>query len=142
MDKFPNIDRMPNIDCPVFIVHGTRDEVVPFYHAEELHKASRHKYAPYYVEGAGHNNVEKFAWDYLARINQFIEHVDAFVARKNAQKIDANNVNYEYHDSSDEEMEIPKKQEDSDTSGTKSALKKDQLTSEGKKRLLLGSQEK
>lgn len=71
-DKFPNIDRMPNIDCPVYIIHGKRDEIVPFYHAQELHRQTRHKYPPYYVDGAGHNNVEKFATDYCQRINQFI----------------------------------------------------------------------
>lgn len=60
-DKFPNIDRMANINCPIYIIHGKRDEIVPFYHAQELHRATKHKYPPYYVDGAGHNNVEKFA---------------------------------------------------------------------------------
>ena len=78
-DKFPNIDRMKNIECPVFVIHGRRDEIVPFYHAEELHAKSKNKYPPYYVEGAGHNNVEKFASDYLVRIRQFISHVDELV---------------------------------------------------------------
>jgi fermentation-respiration switch protein FrsA (DUF1100 family) len=32
-DYFPNIDRVKNINCPVYIVHGRRDEIVPFYHA-------------------------------------------------------------------------------------------------------------
>lgn len=32
-DKFPNIDRMHNVECPVYIIHGKRDEIVPFYHA-------------------------------------------------------------------------------------------------------------
>ena len=67
-DKFPNIDRMASIDCPVFIIHGKRDEIVPFYHAEELFSKCKNKYTPYYVEGAGHNNVEKFASDYLVRV--------------------------------------------------------------------------
>ena len=67
-DKFPNIDRMPNIECPVYVIHGKRDEIVPFYHAQELYRATKHKYPPYYVDGAGHNNVEKFATDYLQRI--------------------------------------------------------------------------
>lgn len=35
-DKFPNIDRIPQIDCPIFVIHGRRDEIVPFYHAVEL----------------------------------------------------------------------------------------------------------
>jgi pimeloyl-ACP methyl ester carboxylesterase len=68
-DKFPNIDRVPNINCPIFIIHGRRDEIVPFYHAIELHANSKLKYPPYYVDGAGHNNIEKFAPDYLERIN-------------------------------------------------------------------------
>lgn len=67
-DKFPNIDRMANINCPVYICHGKRDEIVPFYHAEELYAKVKIKYPPYYVEGAGHNNVERFAKDYLVRI--------------------------------------------------------------------------
>ena len=41
-DKFPNIDRIPNIDCPIFVIHGRRDEIVPFYHAVELFQACRH----------------------------------------------------------------------------------------------------
>lgn len=31
-DMFPNIDRIEKIDCPVFIIHGTSDSVVPFEH--------------------------------------------------------------------------------------------------------------
>lgn len=41
IDKFPNIDRIANIMCPVYIIHGRRDEIVPFYHAEELYKQCR-----------------------------------------------------------------------------------------------------
>ena len=106
-DKFPNIDRMPNIDCPVFIIHGTRDEIVPFYHAEELHKATKHKYTPYYVEGAGHNTVEKFAAnDFLPRINDFIDYIEQFVETRNSQIIPEDVIGdplYNAHDSDDED---------------------------------------
>lgn len=77
-DKFPNIDRVPNIEAPVFIIHGRRDEIVPFYHAEELYEKSKNKYPPYFVEGAGHNNVEKFAFDYLTKIRNFLDYVDEY----------------------------------------------------------------
>jgi hypothetical protein len=76
-DKFPNLDRVGNIECPIFIIHGRRDEIVPFRHAEALHARSRHQYPPYYVEGAGHNNVEKYAADYLIKIRQFIDYCDS-----------------------------------------------------------------
>ena len=85
-DKFPNIDRVRNINCPVYIIHGRRDEVVPFYHAEELHAASKHKYPPYYVDGAGHNNVEKFAHDYMHKIRQFLEHINEFIGKRIEQR--------------------------------------------------------
>lgn len=98
-DKFPNIDRMPNIDCPVFVIHGRRDEIVPFYHAEELHAATKVKYPPYYVEGAGHNNVEKFATDYLTKIRQFISYVDEYIM----QRIKAENEGDEEHEEENEE---------------------------------------
>lgn len=81
-DKFPNIDRVGNIEAPVFIIHGRRDEIVPFYHAEELYEKSKFKYPPYYVEGAGHNNVEKFAFDYLTKIKAFLDYVDEFNAER------------------------------------------------------------
>lgn len=33
-DMFPNIDRVPRIESPVFVIHGTRDEIVPFQHGQ------------------------------------------------------------------------------------------------------------
>lgn len=59
-DMFPNIDRIPEVRCPVFVLHGTRDEVVPFWHAEELFLATplRWRYKPFWIKGAGHNNIE------------------------------------------------------------------------------------
>ncbi|CAN0398486.1 unnamed protein product, partial [Laminaria digitata] len=59
-DLFPNIDRVKNVACPLFIIHGTRDEVVPFWHGQELFLATPTKWRakPFWVDGAGHNNVE------------------------------------------------------------------------------------
>jgi hypothetical protein len=33
---------------------------------------------------AGHNNIEKYAKDYLQRVRKFIDHVDQWVDDKNA----------------------------------------------------------
>lgn len=58
--KFPNVDYAPDIRCPVFIVHGTQDEVVPFWHGEELFLALQQPWRakPFWVDGAG---VSQFA---------------------------------------------------------------------------------
>ena len=48
-----------------------------------MHRATKNKYPPYYVDGAGHNNVEKFALDYLPRIKQFIAYCDKHIIERN-----------------------------------------------------------
>lgn len=35
-DMFPNVDRIANICCPLLVIHGTRDEIVPFWNGENL----------------------------------------------------------------------------------------------------------
>ena len=71
IDKFPNIDRIKNFDCPVYIVHGLRDEIVHITHGYRLwENVVNKKYScSYFVEQAGHNNIEKYAKDYLKRVN-------------------------------------------------------------------------
>ena len=59
-DRFPNVDRAPDVACPAFVIHGTVDEVVPFWHGQELFEAlpTAWRAKPFWVEGAGHNNIE------------------------------------------------------------------------------------
>ena len=82
-DRFPNIDYAPAIRCPVFIVHGTQDEVVPFWHGEELFLALPQEWRakPFWVEGAGHNNIEAMLRPtgmFIAKLVEFLElHVSA-----------------------------------------------------------------
>lgn len=58
-DKFPNVDFAPSIRCPVFIVHGTADRIVPFWHGQKLLQTvplcCRTK--PLFIDGMGHNHV-------------------------------------------------------------------------------------
>lgn len=48
------------VTCPVLVIHGTRDEIVPFWNGEELFMAApvAWRAKPFWVEGAGHNNIE------------------------------------------------------------------------------------
>ncbi len=76
-DIFPNIDRIRAIDSPVFIIHGTRDEVVPFWHGQELFLNVQKKYRarPFWVAGAGHNNIESL----LRQSSAFHDHLRFFL---------------------------------------------------------------
>ena len=63
------------VKCPVYIVHGTNDEVISYSHAEDLVRNCQEgiAYPPYMVQNGGHNNLEvvsllgKHGRDLLAR---------------------------------------------------------------------------
>jgi fermentation-respiration switch protein FrsA (DUF1100 family) len=59
-DKFPNIDRMRSIECPVFIAHGAKDEIIPYDHGLALINAVPVKAKAEFHSGTGmrHNYYE------------------------------------------------------------------------------------
>lgn len=79
-DVFANIDKIGKVCCPVFIIHGTRDEIVPVWHGQGLYEVCRRKgtaYDAYVVEGADHNNLEAQAGDaFFERFLRFLRHLD------------------------------------------------------------------
>jgi abhydrolase domain-containing protein 17 len=56
-DRFPNIRHIRDVRAPVLIIHGIRDEVIPFAHGQRLYAAAREPRRALWVEGAGHNDV-------------------------------------------------------------------------------------
>jgi fermentation-respiration switch protein FrsA (DUF1100 family) len=76
-DMFCNVDRVSRVSCPVFVIHGTRDEVVPFWNGEGLFLAVPVKLRakPFWVDGAGHNNLETLTREdglFFAQIIEFL----------------------------------------------------------------------
>lgn len=68
------------VKCPVYIVHGTNDEVISYSHAEDLVRNCQEgiAYPPYMVENGGHNNLEVETWKGPLGPGQL--EVDVFVA--------------------------------------------------------------
>jgi abhydrolase domain-containing protein 17 len=60
-DKFKSISKIKQVHCPVLIIHGKRDEVIPFSHGEKLFLEANEPKASYWVEAAGHNNLIQVA---------------------------------------------------------------------------------
>lgn len=73
LDQFPNIDRIADVRCPVLIIHGTDDEVVPFKHGQMLYDLIPEHlkvFQPFWAKGMGHNNIEveatsTFVWNLM-----------------------------------------------------------------------------
>ncbi len=55
--RFDNLGKIPLVTCPIFIAHGTRDDLVPPEMADRLAAAATVKVLPYRVQGGGHNDV-------------------------------------------------------------------------------------
>lgn len=72
-DPFPNISRIKKVKVPVLVIHGTKDEVVPFDHGLQLWMSTNRKVEPFFVHGAGHNDVEKVAINLRQRVAKFLD---------------------------------------------------------------------
>ena len=56
-DRFRNIDKITDVDCPVLVMHGRNDEVIPFSHGQRLYAAANEPKRYLWVNGAGHNDL-------------------------------------------------------------------------------------
>jgi len=76
-DKFNSLKAMKKVRCPVLLMHGTDDQIIPFWHAEKLFKAAPEpKYHLWIVNGR-HNDYAYVAGDaYLETIRTFLQKPD------------------------------------------------------------------
>lgn len=75
LDFYPNYRHLRHAMCPVFVMHGQRDDVVPFYHGLRLHQAcpKKQRWPPYFPHGAGHNDlVESDVRGYFGEVSNFL----------------------------------------------------------------------
>lgn len=73
LDPYNNLKELKRSQAPVFVIHGTADEEIPFQHGQMLHDVARTKYPPFWVHAAGHNNILEIAEDeYFAHIRDFL----------------------------------------------------------------------
>ncbi len=69
VDRFPSLERMPRVTCPLLMIHGQRDRIVPFEQGEQLFAAapaeSYNGVAKHFVTlpEAGHNDIMYVAAD-------------------------------------------------------------------------------
>jgi fermentation-respiration switch protein FrsA (DUF1100 family) len=77
-DKFPNLERMPDVRCPVLVIHGREDGIIPFWHGEKLYAAAPAPKRALWVDGAGHNDLAAVAWDgYVKALQDFARALEA-----------------------------------------------------------------
>ncbi|MEO0378100.1 MAG: alpha/beta hydrolase, partial [Cyanobacteria bacterium P01_A01_bin.17] len=60
-EKFPNVDRLAKVNCPVLVIHGQADHIIAFKHGQELFEAALEPKQSFWVPEAHHNNVQAVA---------------------------------------------------------------------------------
>jgi fermentation-respiration switch protein FrsA (DUF1100 family) len=56
-DRFHNLRHIRRVRCPVLVIHGTADEVIPASHGRRLYEAAGQPKQALWIEGAHHNDV-------------------------------------------------------------------------------------
>ncbi len=71
-DRFNNLAKIRRVHCPVLVMHGRKDGVIPFHHGELLFAAAPGKKWSLWSDSAGHNDFEWLARDrYLPALRDF-----------------------------------------------------------------------
>ncbi len=75
-DRFENLPKMKDVGCPLLVIHGDRDSIVPISHGERLFTEARPPKQWYPVPGADHNFlIEVGGADYIGRIEAFADSI-------------------------------------------------------------------
>jgi abhydrolase domain-containing protein 17 len=71
-DKFQSISKIKNVNCPVLIIHGKRDRVIPFWHGEKLFEAANEPKSNLWIDEANHNDISSVGGkNYFTTIKNF-----------------------------------------------------------------------
>ena len=76
-DKFRNIDKIPKVSCPVLVMHGQADEIVPFSHGQQLFAAAPEPKLSLWVKEASHNDLVWVALEpYADTLQKFVRLIE------------------------------------------------------------------
>ncbi len=76
--RYDNLEKIVKIKVPLLVIHGDRDEVVPYEHGKRVFAAAPAPKDFYTITGAGHNNTYVVGGEaYFQRLGSFIETVTA-----------------------------------------------------------------
>lgn len=57
VDLYNNLAKIDRIACPLFVVHGDQDEIIPVEHGRRLYAKAKEPKSLHILRGIGHNNL-------------------------------------------------------------------------------------
>ena len=72
--RFPTVEFLEDLSCPALVIHGDKDEIVPFLMGEKVFQGLPGEKYFYRISGARHNDTHKFDPEpYWGRVADFIQ---------------------------------------------------------------------
>jgi fermentation-respiration switch protein FrsA (DUF1100 family) len=87
-DLFENAEKISAVSCPVFVLHGTDDRIVPHEHGVEIGRLAPNAVRHWWVEGRGHNDLHHHG-DYYKKLAEFVLFAEARQRRRKQETIQA-----------------------------------------------------
>ena len=71
-DKFESLKKIDRVECPVLFIHGKKDSLIAFWHAEQLIAAANEPKFSLWIDEGDHNNIYSSGKKvYLEKIRDF-----------------------------------------------------------------------
>jgi fermentation-respiration switch protein FrsA (DUF1100 family) len=78
--RFNNLAKLPKVACPILMLHGTMDRIVPVKMLDKLANVARSQLTVFRVEGRDHNDLFEYAGEEIyQRIRSFVASVAGHV---------------------------------------------------------------
>lgn len=73
-ERYDSASKLPELDAPLLVIHGTRDDLIPVSEGEALYEQANGRKELFLVDGAGHNDLSLVAGrSYGERIRAFLD---------------------------------------------------------------------
>jgi len=86
-DRFNNYERISKVTCPLLIIHGQKDPLIPYQHSIELCERTNGPYELVLPEHMDHNDVNIYE-DFLDPIQSFLQRNQILSHKKESINID------------------------------------------------------
>lgn len=130
-DIYKNIDKIPSVECPVLVIHGTSDDVVDCSHGKQLWELCKEKYEPLWLKGGNHCDLELYP-EYIKHLKKFIHNMEKSPSRRSSSRRSVDQFDpsrqstdcFEVSRKSTDRREKPRKSTEKKTQELKSTIEK------------------
>jgi len=74
IDLFRNYEKIDQVQCPVLVMHGKEDSVVPWRNGVAIYQACQEAVEPLWLDNCGHNDMPNEIC--LRRVREFLDRLD------------------------------------------------------------------